>query len=276
MILTDDGGAVGGGNNASLAQTFQITLSPINDAPSFTAGASLTVNEDAPSQTVAWATNISPGPVSESGQTLAFTVTNNNSALFLTQPSISPTGALTYRPAANASGVATVSVTLKDNGGTANGGADTSATQNFTITVVQINEAPSFTKGGTQTVVEDSGVRTAVGWASNISAGPLESSQLLTFTVTNNNNALFAVQPAIAPNGTLTFTPALNVSGTAKATVVLMDDGGTANGGKNTSAVQTFTINVSSANDAPVFTKGADQTVLEESGAQSVHYEPRG
>ena len=270
VILTDDGGAVGGGNNASLAQTFQITLSPINDAPSFTGGPSLTVNEDAPSQTVAWATNISPGPVSEIGQTLAFTVTNTNNALFLTQPSISPTGALTYRPAANASGVATVSVTLKDNGGTANGGADTSATQNFTITVVQINEAPSFTKGGTQTVVEDSGVRTAVGWASNISAGPLESSQLLTFTVTNNNNALFAVQPAIAPNGTLTFTPALNVSGTAKATVILMDDGGTANGGKNTSAAQTFTINVSSANDAPVFTKGADQTVLEESGAQSV------
>ena len=270
VILTDDGGAVGGGNNASLAQTFQIVLSPINDAPSFTGGPSPTVNEDAPSQTIAWATNISPGPVSEIGQTLTFAVTNNNNALFLTQPSIAPNGALTYRPAANAAGVATVSVTLKDNGGTANGGADTSATQTFTITVVQINEAPSFTKGGTQTVVEDSGVRTVIGWASNISAGPLESSQLLTFTVTNNNNALFAVQPAIAPNGTLTFTPALNVSGTAKASIQLRDDGGTANGGKDTSAVQTFTINVSSANDAPTFTKGPDQTVLEESGPQSV------
>ena len=270
VILTDDGGAIGGGNNASLAQTFQVTLSPINDAPSFTSGPSLTVNEDAPSQTVAWATNVSAGPVSEIGQTLSFIVTNNNNALFLTQPSISSNGALTYRPAANASGVATVSVTLKDNGGTANGGADTSATQNFTISVVQINEAPSFSKGGTQTVIEDSGLRTVAAWASNISAGPLESSQLLTFIVTNNNNALFAVQPAIAPNGTLTFTPALNVSGTAKATVLLKDDGGIANGGKDSSAVQTFTINVSSANDAPVFTKGPDQSVLEESGAQSV------
>ncbi|GAK59765.1 fibronectin, type III domain-containing protein [Candidatus Vecturithrix granuli] len=43
---------------------------------------------------------------------------------------------VTYTPAANASGAATVTVTLTDNGGTANGGVDTSAAQNFTITVV--------------------------------------------------------------------------------------------------------------------------------------------
>ncbi|HEX3558566.1 MAG TPA: Calx-beta domain-containing protein, partial [Pyrinomonadaceae bacterium] len=47
----------------------------------------------------------------------------------------SSTGTLTYTPAANKFGQATVSVSLHDNGGTANGGQDTSAVQTFTITV---------------------------------------------------------------------------------------------------------------------------------------------
>ena len=46
---------------------------------------------------------------------------------------------------------------LHDNGGTANGGVDTSATQTFTITVTAVNDAPSFTKGADQTVAEDAG-----------------------------------------------------------------------------------------------------------------------
>ena len=46
----------------------------------------------------------------------------------------------------------TVTVPLQDNGGTANGGVDTSAPQTFTITVTAVNDAPSFTKGADQTV----------------------------------------------------------------------------------------------------------------------------
>ena len=48
-----------------------------------------------------------------------------------------PKGKLTYTPAANATGSATVTVTLQDNGGTANGGLNTSPAQTFTISVVQ-------------------------------------------------------------------------------------------------------------------------------------------
>ena len=48
-----------------------------------------------------------------------------------------------------------------------------------------------------------------------------------------------------------------------------MDNGGTANGGVDASPTQTFTITVTSVNDAPSFTKGADVTVLENSGAFS-------
>ena len=64
---------------------------------------------------------------------------------------------LTYTPAANAFGTATITLDLKDNGGTANGGVDTSAPQTFTITVNNVNQPPSFTKGADQTVLEDAG-----------------------------------------------------------------------------------------------------------------------
>src|SRR5207302_8108020 len=80
-------------------------------------------------------TAISAGPANESGQSLSFTVTTTNGALFATPPAIAPNGTLTYTPAAAGSGSATVTVVLTDGGGTANGGIDTSAAQTFTITV---------------------------------------------------------------------------------------------------------------------------------------------
>jgi VCBS repeat-containing protein len=270
--LTDNGGTANGGVDQSAEQTFVITVNPINDAPSFTKGADQTVNEDAAAQSVSnWATSISAGPTNESAQTVSFTVTNNNNALFSVQPAISATGTLTYTPAANASGTATVIVRLTDNGGTANGGVDQSAEQTFVITVNPVNDAPSFTKGADQTVNEDAAAQSVSNWATSISAGPAnESTQTVSFTVTNNNNALFSVQPAISADGTLTYTPAANASGTATVTVRLTDNGGTANGGINESAEQTFVITVNPVNDAPIFTKGADQTVNEDAAAQSV------
>ena len=64
----------------------------------------------------------------------------------------------------------------------------------------------------------------------------------MTFSVSNDNNALFSEQPAIAADGTLTYTPAADANGVATVTVSLSDDGGVDNGGVDTSAEQTFTI----------------------------------
>jgi hypothetical protein len=122
----------------STSHTFNLTLNPVNDAPSFNKGPDQSINENDPAQTVNnWAANISPGPANESGQTLSFQVINdNNAALFAIAPAISPTGTLTYTPASHASGTATITIALMDNGGTANGGIDTSATQTFNINVL--------------------------------------------------------------------------------------------------------------------------------------------
>jgi hypothetical protein len=189
-----------------------------------------------------WATAISPGPPSESGQTVTFVVSADDTSLFAVQPAVSPTGTLTFTPAANANGVATVAVTARDDGGTANGGTDTSPSQTFTVTVQPVNDAPSFTAGPNQLVLSP-GARAVPAWATNILEGPEdESSQNVSFIVTNDNPGFFSSQPAVTPSGTLTYTPKVGVIGIATVTVRLQDNGGTADGGVDTSPPQTFRI----------------------------------
>ena len=250
--IHDNGGTAGGGVDTSPAQTFTIVVSAVNDIPSFASGGDQTVLEDAGDQPVkGWATAISAGPVDEHSQSLNFIVSNNNNSLFSAEPTISSSGTLTYTPAANANGSATVTVQIHDDGGTANGGVDTSAAQTFTINVTAVNDAPSFIVGQNQTVIEDAGVQNAPGWISAMSSGPAnESGQSLNFIVSNDNNSLFSAQPTISSDGTLTYTPAPNANGSATVTVQIHDDGGTVNGGIDTSASQSFTINVTPVNDA--------------------------
>src|SRR6185436_6076345 len=100
----------------TVVQTFTIILNAINDAPSFTKGADQAVNNNAGAQTVPnWATAISAGPANESNQTVTFQVINNtNPSLFSAGVAISSTGTLTYTPAANGGGTATITVRLQD------------------------------------------------------------------------------------------------------------------------------------------------------------------
>jgi hypothetical protein len=145
---------------------------------------------------------------------------------------------VTINPAANLSGASDITVTVNRTSG--------STSKIFTLTINPVNDAPSFTKGSDRSVNENDGAQTVSNWATNMLAGPAdESGQTLAFQIVSNNNpGLFSVAPAISPGGTLTYTPATGASGSAIISVALMDNGGTANGGNNTSATQTFTINV--------------------------------
>ena len=268
--VRDDGGTADGGIDTGATATFHIAIVYVNQAPSFSnAGDVMSLEDDGP-HAQQWATNISPG-AGESGQTVTFSTSTTNAALFSAQPSISPTGVLTYTAAANANGTATVTVTAKDNGGTANGGIDMAAAT-FQITVTPVNDAPTFTAGANQSVLEDAGSQ-SVAWATAVSPGATnESVQVLTFTVTNTNNGLFSTQPAVSSSGQLTYTTWPDANGNATVSVTANDNGGTANGGVDTSATKTFTITVTPVNDAPTFTAGGNQTVLEDAGAQSLQW----
>lgn len=123
------------------------------------------------------------------------------------------------------------------------------------LSSVAVNAAPTFTKGNDLFVTEDAGIQSVTAWATNISAGSLaEAGQVLNFVVSNDKTSLFSVQPSITSDGTLTYTPAANFFGTAVITVQLHDDGGTAGGGVDTSASNTFSITVSPVADTPSIT----------------------
>jgi len=148
-------------------------------------------------------------------------------------------GKLTYIPQADFNGPDSFSWNGSD-------GTDFAANAGLmNITIASINDAPSFSKGSDQEVDENAETQEIEKWATAISPGPPdEANQTLTFEVTNDKSELFADQPALDAAGKLTYTPKANVSGTAKVTVVLNDDGGIADGGKNTSAAQVFEITI--------------------------------
>jgi CSLREA domain-containing protein len=134
-----------GTKDAARTATVTLEITPKNDPPTFTMGADQTVNEDDGPRTVEnWASNISAGPPDEAGQEVSFTLTNNNPGLFSAQPKLSPNGTLTYTPAKDRNGKATVRVTASDGPVSANTGATATASANrtFTITVRAVNDAP--------------------------------------------------------------------------------------------------------------------------------------
>jgi hypothetical protein len=191
----------------------------VNDAPTFRLApeASLSIPEDSGQQIYpTFVVAKSAGAPDEAGQTLAFTTTNNNEALFTVQPAISANGTLTYTPAPNVFGTATVTVLLKDNGGTENGGTDTAAPQTFTIDIVPVNDAPRNTVPGEQLIRQGqvvvfsqengNGLSIADPDAGNspvqvsLSAGSgtltLARTESLTFTTSTANNLVLAAARA--------------------------------------------------------------------------------
>ena len=112
-------------------------------------------------------------------------------------------------------------------------------------TLIDVNAAPGFVRGSDVTATDYSGPQEISAWANPIIAGPPdEVAQRFTFHVTVDQPELFLEQPAIDAQGNLSFTPNPGVIGTARVTVVLQDDGGTANGGVDTSPPQTFAISI--------------------------------
>ena len=151
---------------------------------------------------------------------------------------------LSYTPNANANGTDRFQVTATD-------GTQTSLAAEVTLTILPVNDAPSFTLGSTDLTATPGESVTLSAFATGISAGPSnESSQTTTFTVTTNNNSLFATLPSLTEDGTLTYALAPDAAGSATVTLLLQDNGGTANGGV-ASTSKSFTITASSETETP-------------------------
>ena len=249
ITATDAGGL-------SITRAFPITALDVNEAPTTLTLGSTTVAENAAGAAVGALAVTDP----DAGDTHTFTVSDPRFIVASSVLQLAPGNSLDHESGP----MVTLTITATDRGGL-------SVARACTITVLDVNEAPSFHPGADQVVDEDAGPQVVPSWAADIAAGPREAGQTLTFLVTTDNDALFAVLPGIDPmTGTLAYVPAPNASGTAHVTVRLRDDGGIVNGAQDTSDPRSFTILINPVNDAPAYVPGSDQGVDEDAGAQIV------
>src|SRR4029079_7046861 len=182
-------------NGRTAVDTFDLTVSAVNDPPSGTDN-TVTTAED-----TAYTFSVADFGFSDPNDTppntlLAVkittlpglgTLTDNNVAVgavaFIPVADITG-GLLKFTPVADAFGTPYTSFTfqVQDNGG----GTDLDPTPNtMTVNVTAVNDPPSFTiAADPPAVVQDAGAQTVNNFATNISAGPNETGQVLTFNVT--------------------------------------------------------------------------------------------
>jgi hypothetical protein len=253
---------VNDGTADSSSAIVTISITAVNDPPTADAKPSVSTAED-----TLHTITLSGGDTEGSALTFAIvspthgSLSNVGTAQCSGTPSTC-TQTVDYTPAANYNGPD--SFTYRTNDGTTS-----SASALVSISVSSVNDTPSFTKGANQSVLTDSPARSISSWATAISTGPTnESGQTPTFHVTADDNAaLFSVVPAIASNGTLTYTIA-GTTGVAHLTIDVQDDGGTTGCVSiscDTSATQSFTItvmNLVAHNDGATIPQGAPATAI--------------
>ncbi|MFY7893463.1 MAG: tandem-95 repeat protein, partial [Pirellula sp.] len=280
LIATDNGVP-----SETTEKILTLNVADINDEPQYTIPTTLvSILEDnesitgvTPTRVVGFATNVRPGPataIDEVSQTLTFNVTfNSNTGLFSTQPSISPTGDLTFVTAPNQNGTAVIIVNLVDNGRPGpfpNDNIGPNAT--FSIIIRPVNDAPEFTIPSSTTADEDQGVVSVPNFATGIRPGPVtaadESNQELTFEVVAFDPTAFTVQPTIGVDGTLVYQTAKDInsnSGKDTRVRVRLRDNGASSPAPNTniSIESVFTVNILPVNDPPI-SAGYLATTLED------------
>ncbi|MGM9477963.1 Calx-beta domain-containing protein, partial [Pedobacter sp. GSP4] len=215
---------VSDGKGGTTTVTIPVTVTPVNDAPVATAPA-ITTNEDTPVNGTITASDVDGDPL-----TYAVTTPPAHGTVV-----VNADGTYTYTPAPNYNGTDTFTVTVSDGkGGT--------TTVTISVTVSPVNDAPVATAPAIVTN-KNTPVNGTIT-ASDVDGDPL------TFTVTTPPAHGTVVVNA---NGTYTYTPANNYSGTDVFTVTVSD-------GKGGTTTVTINVTVNATNVAPVATAPAITT----------------
>jgi len=220
----------GSGNNTSVAKSFELKILFKNQAPSFSLNlTTLVVDEDSNCDCECghvglcctlgrcsmpqFARNISRGPdlSLEAVQELSFVITPEAGAEGLIKPgaAVDENGTLMFELEGNQTGSATFSIYLQDSGGTDGGGGNRSEAQTFQILVNPVNDAPSFSVSAPHFfVLEDQGQVTVLSAMINISSGPQNEDQTITFSVVCTGLG-FRTKPIVSFDGALSFESAV-------------------------------------------------------------------
>ncbi|RKR84448.1 gliding motility-associated-like protein [Mucilaginibacter gracilis] len=198
-------------STGAASQTVTLTGTGVNSAPTLAAISDIALCYTATAQTIPL-TGISAG---ESTQTTIVSATSDNPGLFSqfgVLPLTSSTAQINYTLASGASGVANVTVTVKDNGGTANGGIDT-YTRTFKITVSSLavvtitSDANGnvVSKGSNATLTATGG--TSYSWTANSTI------------ISSLTNASVTIRPSATTTYTVTATNAGGCTTTQSITI---------------------------------------------------------
>ncbi len=199
-----------------LDQAFSINLTDVNEAPTLAAVAAQQVCYNQSTQTLRLS-GITAGP--ETAQTVSVKVSSTNPGLFKTLSASAVSGGtatLSYQLAAI--GTATVTVTVQDNGGVANGGAD-SFSQTFNITS---NDLP------TATITSDKGLQIFKGETITLTASTIGGTTYRWDTTPNvsgsSSSAIIQVRPIENTTYAVTATNASGCSTTGSITILVADN----------------------------------------------------
>ena len=221
--------------NNTVSKSFTVNVQAVNDPPTMNAIGNLTLNEDAPMQSVTL-TGVSAGP--GENQTLTFIATSSQPTLLSLQPvsytNGNSTAVLRFTVAPNSTGTSTVNVRVSD------GSLETN--QSFTVTVNPVNEPPTITTIGNLSTLEDTPISAqfTISDEETYGARLVLSATSTNTTLVPNGNILFHGSDS---NRWVTITPATNQSGLTRVTINVSD---------GTNSVSTaFNVTVTSSNDPP-------------------------
>ena len=257
-VTVDDGYAI----NNTVTRSFQVKVLPLNDPPSLNTIGNITINENAGAQVINLV-GISAG--ANEVQALTLTATSSDPSI-IPNPTVkyvnpSSGGTLTFTPAANAFGSATITVTVNDGESVQN-----TVSRSFLVVVNPVNQPPTLQP------LADLGFDTGAGEVTvplyGISSGAANESQTLTVTALSSN-------PAIVPNPTVSYSSPSSsgslllrpgtLSGTATITVTV-NDGQTA----NNLFSRSFDVTINAANHPPTLSPLSDLTFQEDAPLQTV------
>ncbi|MBI9017626.1 MAG: hypothetical protein JEZ07_10240 [Phycisphaerae bacterium] len=133
----------------------EIDIIPVNDAPSFTPGDDIDIFEDNGPFSLMWASNIDKGAPNEILQNINLSISTDNIYLFDVMPAIDENGVITFTPTANIYGSATLTVSISDDGGTANGGINIGNTETLRLNIGSVNDGPVSVNPENISTIED-------------------------------------------------------------------------------------------------------------------------
>ncbi len=239
---------------ATGSNSFQLTITPMNDAPFISDIPSQTINEDTVLAPVAFTV----GDIESGASGLSVSGASSNPTLVPNANiMISGTGSnrtVAITPATNQFGTAFIAISVSDGQSVTN--------KSFLLTVLSVNDLPTITDLPDRTVNEDTVV------------GPL--SFAISDVETSTSSLIpsgFSSNPTLVPNGNITFggsgssrtvtiLPATNQFGTTTITISISDGSGSTN--------DTFILTVNPVNDPPTLNAISDVITTEDSGPVNI------